>query len=182
MPTPGRVPRRPPFRSEPPPRREAPEWQAPPPRQPRTTYRPDGYPPDAHRNESVAADPLVGTPPPPRAGAASPPPPKSAPPPPKKLTVTRVAAYRGRQLSQQAVNAFRRAAHADGAHESGLTSLTYAVMLNYASSAAMAVGLANTLFFSAATAESKTKVALYLLITVAPFALIAPVVGPMLDR
>jgi MFS family permease len=96
--------------------------------------------------------------------------------------VTRVAAYRGRQLGQQAVNAFRRAAQADGAHESGLTSLTYAVMLNYASSAAMAVGLANTLFFSAATAESRTKVALYLVITVAPFALIAPVVGPMLDR
>jgi MFS family permease len=96
--------------------------------------------------------------------------------------VTRVAAYRGRQLTQQAVNAFRRAAQADGAHESGLTSLTYAVMLNYASSATMAVGLANTLFFSAATAESRTKVALYLLITVAPFALIAPVIGPMLDR
>jgi hypothetical protein len=186
VPTPGRVPRQPPFRAEPPPRREVPEWQAPPPRQPpqqpRTTYRPDGYPPEdnrgRNRNESVAADPLTGGPPP-RAGNA---PPRSAPPPPKKLTVTRVAAYRGRQLSQQAVNAFRRAAHADGAHESGLTSLTYAVMLNYASSAAMAVGLANTLFFSAATAESKTKVALYLLITVAPFALIAPVVGPMLDR
>jgi len=77
---------------------------------------------------------------------------------------------------------FRRATHADGAHESGLTSLTYAVMLNYASSATMAVGLANTLFFSAATAESKTRVALYLLITVAPFALIAPVIGPLLDR
>jgi hypothetical protein len=96
--------------------------------------------------------------------------------------VTRVAAYRGKQLTQQAVAAFRRAAQADGAHESGLTSLTYAVMLNYASSATMAVGLANTLFFSAATAESRTKVALYLLITVAPFALIAPVIGPMLDR
>jgi MFS family permease len=96
--------------------------------------------------------------------------------------VTRVAAYRSRQLTQQAVAAFRRAAQADGAHESGLTSLTYAVMLNYASSATMAVGLANTLFFSAATAESRTKVAVYLLITVAPFALIAPVIGPMLDR
>ena len=116
------------------------------------------------RTESVAADALGG----PRV--------------PKKLTVTRVAAYRGRQLSQQAVSAFRRAAQADGAHESGLTSLTYAVMLNYASSATMAVGLANTLFFSAATGESRMKVALYLLITVAPFALIAPVVGPMLDR
>jgi hypothetical protein len=77
---------------------------------------------------------------------------------------------------------FRQATRADGAHESGLTSLTYAVMLNYASDAAMAVALANTLFFSAATAESKTKVFLYLLITVAPFGLVAQVIGPLLDR
>jgi MFS family permease len=42
--------------------------------------------------------------------------------------------------------------------------------------------LANTLFFAAATAESKTNVALYLLITVAPFAVVAPVIGPLLDR
>jgi MFS family permease len=101
---------------------------------------------------------------------------------PKKLTVTRVAAWRSRQLTQQGVAMFRRAVHADGARESGMAALNYAVMINYASSATMAVGLANTLFFSAATAESKTKVALYLLITVAPFALIAPVVGPLLDR
>jgi MFS family permease len=206
---------RPGYRPDPPPR----PWHEEPPRQ-RTTYRPDGYPPDEReprrepyrghpayrddyrddyrgdrrddyrgdyrddyrgdyrdepptRAESVAAEPLAGNGP--TAGAAG-------PRVPKKLTVTRVAAYRGRQLSQQAVSAFRRAAQADGAHESGLTSLTYAVMLNYASSATMAVGLANTLFFSAATGESRTKVALYLLITVAPFALIAPVVGPMLDR
>lgn len=101
---------------------------------------------------------------------------------PKKLTVTRVAALRSRQLTGQAVQAFRRAAQADGAEGSGLTSLTYATMLNYASDAAMAVALANTLFFSAASAESKWKVALYLLITVAPFAIVAPVIGPMLDR
>ncbi|HVV19821.1 MAG TPA: MFS transporter [Pseudonocardiaceae bacterium] len=175
-----REPRRPPQPPPqqpppaPPPRpeyREQPPYREEPPRYPNDRYRDDRYreqPPN--RTESIAAEPLVGMgrPADPRA--------------PKKLTVTRVAAYRGRQLGQQAVNAFRRAAQADGAHESGLTSLTYAVMLNYASSAAMAVGLANTLFFSAATGESRTKVALYLLITVAPFALIAPVVGPMLDR
>jgi MFS family permease len=171
-----------------------------PPPHPRATYRPDGYPPEERpragyagpdyprdrprtghtRSESVAAEPLTrpGPPPPP----PLPPTAAAAPTPPKKLTVTRVAAYRGKQISQQAVAAFRRAAHADGAHESGLTSLNYAVMINYASSATMAVGLANTLFFSAATAESRTKVVLYLLITVAPFALIAPVIGPMLDR
>ncbi|WP_167166355.1 MFS transporter [Saccharomonospora amisosensis] len=101
---------------------------------------------------------------------------------PKKLTVTRVAALRGRQLSGQAVAAFRKAATADGADKSGLTSLTYAVMLNYASDAAMAVALANTLFFAASSGESRGRVALYLLITIAPFALVAPVIGPALDR
>jgi hypothetical protein len=104
------------------------------------------------------------------------------PRPPRKLTVTRVAAWRGRQLTGQGIRAFQRAAGADGADRSGLTALTYASMMDYACDAAIAVALANTLFFSAATAESKTKVALYLLITVAPFALVAPVVGPLLDK
>ncbi len=101
---------------------------------------------------------------------------------PKKITVTRVAAMRSRQLTGQAVDAFQRAAKADGADKSGLTSLTYAVMLNYASDAAMAIALANTLFFAATSGESKGKVALYLLITIAPFALVAPVIGPALDK
>jgi hypothetical protein len=104
------------------------------------------------------------------------------PRPPRKITVTRVAAWRSRQLTGQGIRAFRRAAGADGADRSGLTALTYASMMDYATDAAIAVALANTLFFSAATAESKTKVALYLLITVAPFALVAPVIGPLLDR
>ncbi|RSM81757.1 MFS transporter [Amycolatopsis sp. WAC 01375] len=111
---------------------------------------------------------------PPRAG--------SLPKMPKKITVTRVAAMRSRQLTGQAVGAFQRATKADGADKSGLTSLTYAVMLNYASDAAMAIALANTLFFAATSGESKGKVALYLLITIAPFALVAPVIGPALDR
>lgn len=102
--------------------------------------------------------------------------------PPRKLTVTRVAAWRSRQLTQQGIAAFRRAANAHGADRSGLTALTFPVMASNAADAALAVALANTLFFSAATAESKANVALYLLITVAPFALLAPVIGPLLDR
>lgn len=89
---------------------------------------------------------------------------------------------RSRQLTRDGIQHFHRAASADGANKSGLTSLTYAVMANYASDAAVAVALANTLFFAAATGESQSKVALYLLITVAPFALIAPLIGPALDR
>ncbi len=104
------------------------------------------------------------------------------PPPPRKITVTRVAAWRSRQLVSGGVRRFHRATTADGAGRSGLSSLTYAAMMDYAAGAAIAVALANTLFFAVATAQSRANVALYLLITVAPFALIAPVVGPLLDR
>ncbi len=101
---------------------------------------------------------------------------------PRKITVTRVAAWRSRQLVGDGARLFHRATTADGAGRSGLSSLTYATMMDYAANAAIAVALANTLFFAAATAESRTNVALYLLITVAPFAVIAPVIGPLLDR
>ncbi|WP_373291614.1 MFS transporter [Nocardia camponoti] len=101
---------------------------------------------------------------------------------PRKLTVTRVAAMRGRELTGRGIATFQRAAKADGADKSGLTALTYATIANFAVDAAIAVALANTLFFASATAESKTKVALYLMITIAPFAVIAPLIGPLLDR
>lgn len=144
------------------------------------------YDPAAHRR---TPPPRPWTPPPPReepdepvaptAEAADPLPTRHFP---RKLTVTRVAAMRSRELTQGGIRAFHRATTADGADRSGLTALTYATMMTYAVDAAVAVALANTLFFAAATAESKTNVALYLIITVAPFAVVAPVIGPMLDR
>ncbi|MET0133698.1 MAG: MFS transporter [Kibdelosporangium sp.] len=193
-PPPPAPPRQPPPRQAPlDQRRTAPIRREPLP--PSTRYGPDGYPipRTGHTGPYDFYDDQPPTPPPP------PPPPPSQEhgseaavlparpvgemPMPKKLTVTRVAALRSRQLTQQAVHAFKRAANADGADKSGLTSLTYATMLNYASDAAMAVALANTLFFAAASADSsKSKIALYLLITVAPFALVAPVIGPALDK
>ncbi|GAA3993302.1 MFS transporter [Allokutzneria multivorans] len=146
----------------------------------RERYNSDGYPvpvedsgrQDRHEGHQEQHSRLA---PPPEYGS-------SGPKLPKKITVSRVAVYRTRQLGQQAVQAFRRGVHADGADKSGLAALTYAVMMNFALDAAIAVALANTLFFSAAKGESQGKVALYLLITVAPFALVAPVVGPLLDK
>jgi Major Facilitator Superfamily len=99
-----------------------------------------------------------------------------------RITVTRAAALRSREMGSRMYGLFHRAATADGADKSGLTALTWPVMANFAVDAAMAVALANTLFFAAATAESKSKVALYLVITIAPFAVIAPLIGPALDR
>ena len=94
----------------------------------------------------------------------------------------RSAAQRSRDMGSKMYGLFQRAATADGADKSGLTALTYPVMANFAVDSAMAVALANTLFFAAASGESKSKVALYLLITIAPFAVIAPLIGPALDR
>ncbi len=100
----------------------------------------------------------------------------------ERITVTRAAAQRSREMGSRMYWMVQRAATADGADKSGLTALTWPVVANFAVDAAMAVALANTLFFAAATGESKGRVALYLLITIAPFAVIAPLIGPALDR
>lgn len=100
----------------------------------------------------------------------------------ERITVTRAAAQRSREMGSRMYSMVQRAATADGADKSGLTALTWPVVANFAVDAAMAVALANTLFFAAATGESKGRVALYLLITIAPFAVIAPLIGPALDR
>jgi MFS family permease len=104
------------------------------------------------------------------------------PAPGERITVTRAAALRSREMGSRMYWMVQRAATADGADKSGLTALTWPVVANFAADAAMAVALANTLFFAAATGESKGRVALYLLITIAPFAVVAPLIGPALDR
>ena len=116
------------------------------------------------------------------AGNRSDPPPGVGASAGQKVTVTRAAAQRSREMGSKMYGLVHRAATADGADKSGLTALTWPVVANFAVDAAMAVALANTLFFAAASGESKSKVALYLLITIAPFAVIAPLIGPALDR
>jgi hypothetical protein len=117
-----------------------------------------------------------------RGARTDPPPPGAGEAAGQRVTVTRAAAQRSREMGSKMYGLVHRAATADGADKSGLTALTWPVMANFAVDAAMAVALANTLFFAAATGESKSKVALYLLITIAPFAVIAPLIGPALDR
>lgn len=51
-----------------------------------------------------------------------------------------------------------------------------------AGDALVAVSLAGTLFFGVPVGQARGRVALYLLLTMAPFALLAPVIGPALDR
>ena len=87
-----------------------------------------------------------------------------------------------RDYSKKAVRRVQAAARADGADQSGLTALIWVHALHAAGDALVAVALAGTLFFSVPIGEARTSVALYLLLTMVPFALLIPVAGPLLDR
>ncbi|WP_240958478.1 MFS transporter [Streptomyces barkulensis] len=76
----------------------------------------------------------------------------------------------------------RKATHAQGAGESGLGKLIELHAVNSAGDMMITVALASTIFFSVPTGEARGRVALYLAVTLAPFALLAPVIGPLLDR
>ncbi|WP_399128452.1 MFS transporter [Actinacidiphila sp. ITFR-21] len=76
----------------------------------------------------------------------------------------------------------RRTTRAGGAGESGLSKLIELHAVNSAGDMLVTVALASTVFFSVPTGEARGRVALYLLVTMAPFAVLAPVVGPLLDR
>lgn len=74
------------------------------------------------------------------------------------------------------------ASRAGGASETGLTRLIWNQVLSFGADAAVTVALAGTVFFAAARSDQKMNVAGYLLVTMLPFGLIAPVIGPVLDR
>lgn len=76
----------------------------------------------------------------------------------------------------------RKATHAHGAGESGLGKLIELHAVNGAGDVMITVALASTVFFSVPTDEARGRVALYLAITMAPFTILAPVIGPLLDR
>jgi len=96
--------------------------------------------------------------------------------------VTRVAATRTRYLLGAGARRIGAASRAGGAAESGLTRLIWTHSGHHAADAMIAVCLAGTIFFSAARSEQRAQVALYLLVTMAPFAVVAPLIGPALDR
>ena len=76
---------------------------------------------------------------------------------------------------------FRRFADADGAADTGLARLTELHAVNVAGDAALTVSLAGTVF-ALPTDEARGRVALFLVLTMAPFVLLAPLIGPLLDR
>ena len=90
----------------------------------------------------------------------------------------RLTGRAGRYTARQA----RRAADAEGAGDSGLARLIELHAFNAAGDTAVAISLAGTLFFQVPTGEARDQVALFLGLTMLPFAIVAPLIGPFLDR
>jgi MFS family permease len=76
----------------------------------------------------------------------------------------------------------RKLTRASGAGRTGLDRLLELTAAGAAADAFVAVALAGTLFFSTSVDQARGRIALTLLITMAPFAVLAPFIGPMLDR
>jgi MFS family permease len=83
--------------------------------------------------------------------------------------------------TQAGVRRFQQFAAADGADRSGLARLTEMHLVDIAADAALTVSLAGTVFALPAD-EARGKVAIFLALTMAPFVLLAPLIGPLVDR
>ncbi len=71
---------------------------------------------------------------------------------------------------------------ASGAGRTGLSNLIELSAAGGVGDAFVAVALAGTLFFSTSVDQARGRVAVALLITIAPYAILAPLIGPLLDR
>jgi len=92
------------------------------------------------------------------------------------------AARRTGTAGRYAARRARQAANAEGAGDSGLAHLIELHAFNAAGDAAIAISLAGTLFFQVPSGEARDQVALFLGLTMLPFAIVAPLIGPFLDR
>lgn len=95
---------------------------------------------------------------------------------------SRRAARASARASKVVAGRLVQASQAQGAGESGLARVIQMHGVAGAGDALVLLSLANTVFFSVPVGEARSRVALYLLVTMAPFSLLAPVIGPLLDR
>ena len=97
-------------------------------------------------------------------------------------SATGAAARAGRSATRGTARVIHRLTGAGGAGRTGLDKLIELTAAGSIGDAFVAVALAGTIFFSTSVDQARGKVALFLLITMAPFAVLAPFIGPMLDR
>ncbi|MFF0345881.1 MFS transporter [Kribbella sp. NPDC004875] len=97
-------------------------------------------------------------------------------------SASKKAAEVGGKVGRATGRRIRGLTGAQGAGESGLSRMIELGAVNAAGDTAFAVSLAGTVFFTVPSDQARDRVALFLLLTMAPFALMAPLIGPILDR
>jgi MFS family permease len=98
------------------------------------------------------------------------------------VSASQGAARFGAATAGGAGRVVHRMTGASGASRTGLADLIELTAAGSVGDGFVAVALAGTLFFSASVDQARGRLALALLITIAPFAILAPLIGPMLDK
>jgi len=94
----------------------------------------------------------------------------------------RSGAHAGATAGRRTGGFVHRVTGAGGAGRTGLSTLIELTAAGGAGDAFVAVSLAGTIFFSTSVDQARGRVVLFLLVTMAPFAVLAPFIGPFLDR
>jgi len=94
----------------------------------------------------------------------------------------RAGARAGATAGRRTGGFVHRVTGASGAGRTGLSTLIELTAAGGAGDAFVAVSLAGTIFFSTSVDQARGRVVLFLLVTMAPFAVLAPFIGPALDR
>ncbi len=93
---------------------------------------------------------------------------------------------RAARIGRAVVNGTGRIVHrltrASGAGQTGLSNLIELSIAGSIGDAFVVIALAGTLFFSSSAEQARGRAAFALLVTIAPYAILAPLIGPMLDR
>ena len=97
-------------------------------------------------------------------------------------SAARSGARAGATATRRTGGLVHRVTGASGAGRTGLSTLIELTAAGGAGDAFVAVSLAGTIFFSTSVDQARGRVVLFLLVTMAPFAILAPFIGPALDR
>jgi hypothetical protein len=97
-------------------------------------------------------------------------------------SAVRTGVHAGATAGRRTGGLVHRITGASGAGRTGLSTLIELTAAGGAGDAFVAVSLAGTIFFSTSVDQARGRVVLFLLVTMAPFAVLAPFIGPFLDR
>jgi hypothetical protein len=86
------------------------------------------------------------------------------------------------RATRRTATAVHRITGAQGAGRTGLSTLIETTATSGAADAFVTIALAGTIFFSTSVDQARGRIVLFLIITMAPFAVLAPFIGPALDR